>query len=121
MYYYIMEDFFSVEKIKKIEAKEFKRRKGNSFSLMLEAGTNCAKKIMELTKKQPITIVAGKGNNGGDGFIIAEYLRKKKFEVEVYCLNKKLYKGDSLKAIKRLKIKPKNISTYKAKKIEEIP
>ena len=83
-----MKKILSVKEIRRIEAKEFKKR-GNSFSLMVDAGTNCAKKIANLTKKKLIIVVCGPGNNGGDGFILAEYLRKKKFKIKVFCLKKK--------------------------------
>ena len=111
-----MKKVFSVEEIKKIEAHEFRKRGGDSFSLMVDAGVNCAKKIIKLVKKKPIIIVCGPGNNGGDGFIIGNYLHEKEYKVEVFCLQKKYYKGDALKAFKKLKIKTQNISKFKARK-----
>ena len=106
---------FSVKDIKEIENLEFKKR-GNSFSLMINAGVNCAKKIIKLINKQPVVVVCGPGNNAGDGFILAEYLRKKNFDVNIFCLKKKYYKNDALKALNRLKIETKNISDFKVKK-----
>ena len=38
-----MKKILSVKQIRQIEAKEFKKR-GNTFSLMVNAGKNCAKK-----------------------------------------------------------------------------
>ena len=105
----------SVKDIKKLEIQEFKRR-GNSFSLMKSAGISETKIILKLIKKQPIIVVCGPGNNGGDGFIIGNYLHKKNYKVEVFCLKKKNYKGDALKALKQLKIKTQNISKFKARK-----
>ena len=105
----------SIKDIKKLEIQEFKRR-GDSFSLMKNAGTAAAKIILKLIKKQPIIIVCGPGNNGGDGFILAEYLRKKGYKVDVFCLQKKYYKGDALKALNQLQIKSKNILDLKIKK-----
>ena len=105
----------SIKDIKKLEIQEFKRR-GNSFSLMKSAGTAAAKVILKLIKKQPIIVVCGPGNNGGDGFILAEYLRKKGYEVDVFCLQKKYYKGDALKALNQLQIKSKSILDLKIKK-----
>ena len=106
---------FSIKDIKKLEVREFKRR-GNSFSLMKNAGTAVAKVILKSIKKQPIIVVCGPGNNGGDGFILAEYLRKKGYEVDVFCLQKKYYKGDALKALNQLQIKSKSILDLKIKK-----
>ena len=105
----------SIKDVKKLEIREFKRR-GNSFSLMKNAGTAAAKIILKLIKKQPITVVCGPGNNGGDGFILAEYLRKKGCKVDVFCLQKKHYKDDALKALNQLQIKSKNILDLKIKK-----
>ena len=105
----------SIKDIKKLEIQEFKRR-GNSFSLMKNAGTAAAKIILKLIKKRPIIVVCGPGNNGGDGFILAEYLRKKGYKVDVFCLQKKHYKGDALKALNQLQIKSKNILDLKIKK-----
>ena len=108
-----MKKILSVKEIGRIEAKEFKKR-GNSFSLMVDAGHNCAKTITKFIKKKPVTVICGPGNNGGDGFILSEYLRKKKFRIKVFCLKKKHYKGDALTALKKLKIKTKDISNFKA-------
>ena len=105
----------SIKDIKKLEIQEFKKR-GNSFSLMKSAGTAAAKVILKLIKKQPIIVVCGPGNNGGDGFVIGNYLHKKNCKVEVFCLKKKNYKGDALKAFKQLKIKTQNISKFKGRK-----
>ncbi|MBO6492961.1 MAG: NAD(P)H-hydrate epimerase, partial [Pelagibacteraceae bacterium] len=105
----------SIKDIKKLEIQEFKRR-GNSFSLMKSAGTAAAKIILKLIKKQPTIVVCGPGNNGGDGFILAEHLRKKGYKVDVFCLQKKYYKGDALKALNQLQIKSKNILDLKIKK-----
>ena len=109
------EKILSIKDIKKLEIQEFKKR-GNSFSLMKSAGTAAAKVILKLIKKQPIIVVCGPGNNGGDGFIIGNYLHKKNYKVEVFCLQKKYYKGDALKAFKKLKIRTRNISKFKARK-----
>ena len=111
-----MKKVFSVEEIKEIESREFRKRGGDSFSLMVNAGVNCAKKIIKLVKKKPIIIVCGPGNNAGDGFIIGNYLNTKNYKVDLFCLKNKSYKRDALKALKRLKIKTQNISKFKARK-----
>jgi len=108
-------EILSIKNIKKLEIQEFKKR-GNSFSLMKNAGTAVAKVILKSIKKQPIIVVCGPGNNGGDGFILAEYLRKKGYEVNVFCLQKKYYKGDALKALNQLQIKRRSILKLKIKK-----
>ena len=106
---------FSVKDIKKLEIKEFKKR-GNSFSLMKNAGMAVAKIISRSIKKQLIIVVCGPGNNAGDGFVLAEYLRKKGYQIEVFCMQKKYYQDDALKALNQLRIKTKNISDLKITK-----
>ena len=103
----------SIKDIKKIEIQEFKKR-GNSFSLMIDAGINSAKKITKLiSKQQQVTVICGPGNNAGDGFVISNYLNEKNYKVDLFCLQKKSYKGDALKALNQLKIKTQNISKFK--------
>ena len=43
-----------------------------------------------------VAIVAGKGNNGGDGFVIARYLVNRGISVKVYLLaDPKVLRGDA--------------------------
>src|ERR1700687_1211181 len=39
------------------------------FALMLSAGQAIAEAAMDLVEQGPILVVAGRGNNGGDGFV----------------------------------------------------
>ena len=41
------------------------------FALMLSAGQAVAEAAMDLAEEGPIVVVAGRGNNGGDGFVAA--------------------------------------------------
>lgn len=56
--------------------------------LMENAGAVVARKISEKfnTKKEKIIILAGHGNNGGDGFVIARHLANKGYEVETWFI-----------------------------------
>ena len=44
------------------------------YSLMETAGTECARHIAKEETEKKITIICGKGRNGGDGFVIARKL-----------------------------------------------
>ncbi|OPX17757.1 hypothetical protein BXT86_04780 [candidate division WOR-3 bacterium 4484_100] len=63
--------------------------------LMENAGRGCVDILEDyftLTRLR-ILIICGKGNNGGDGFVIARHLRNRKAQVKVILLGK----GDELK------------------------
>ena len=56
------------------------------FALMLSAGQAVAEAAMELVEEGPIVVVAGSGNNGGDGFVAAAELAARGREVSVILL-----------------------------------
>ncbi|HEY5975257.1 MAG TPA: NAD(P)H-hydrate dehydratase, partial [Geobacteraceae bacterium] len=61
----------------------------SGLALMERAGCNCAELIDARYGMVPLlvaVIVAGKGNNGGDGFVIARLLAAKGWEVQVFLL-----------------------------------
>src|SRR5512134_1932921 len=60
-----------------------------SLSLMERAGEGIAKAIIERfskAAKKGVLVVAGKGNNGGDGFVVARLLKHKRIPCEVVLL-----------------------------------
>lgn len=56
------------------------------FALMLSAGQAVAEAAMYLVEEGPIVVVAGCGNNGGDGFVAAAELAARGREVSVILL-----------------------------------
>jgi ADP-dependent NAD(P)H-hydrate dehydratase / NAD(P)H-hydrate epimerase len=56
------------------------------FALMLSAGQAVAVAAMDLVEAGPILVVAGPGNNGGDGFVAAAELAARGREVQVILL-----------------------------------
>ena len=55
------------------------------------------------TIKTGVAIICGKGNNGGDGFVIARYLADRRIDVTVYLLAKATQvKGDAAANLKRI-------------------
>ncbi len=83
---------------------------------------NAGKQVFDLIKKnfkkkQPVIVLCGPGNNGGDGFIIAKHLIDRGHKTKVYALlNKKSYKGDALKALNEYGEEIKKISSFRIKK-----
>ncbi|HME62818.1 MAG TPA: NAD(P)H-hydrate epimerase, partial [Candidatus Binatia bacterium] len=60
-----------------------------SLSLMERAGEAVAESIFENFRrnaKRGVLVIAGKGNNGGDGLVIARLLKKKRIPCEVALL-----------------------------------
>src|ERR1700693_1240650 len=56
------------------------------FALMLSAGHAVPEAAMDLVEEGPIVVVAGRGNNGGDGFVAAAELAARGREVSVILL-----------------------------------
>ncbi len=67
--------------------------------LMENAGRGATRLLVERfpdISKQKVGIVAGRGNNGGDGFVIARYLHEKGVKTTVYLLSSAdMVKGDA--------------------------
>jgi hydroxyethylthiazole kinase-like uncharacterized protein yjeF len=69
------------------------------FALMLSAGQAVAAAAMELVEEGPIVVIAGPGNNGGDGFVAAAELAAHGREVQVILLcERESLSGDAASA-----------------------
>ena len=98
---------YSVEEIHNIEKKEFKKLK-SSYVLMKRAGTNCAKKIYKSKLNSKFIVLCGPGNNGGDGLVISQGLKKLNQSVILYSLKSMVYKGDAKIAYKKNQLTKNN-------------
>src|SRR3974390_1081129 len=71
------------------------------FALMLSAGQAVAEAAQDLMEEGPILVVAGPGNNGGDGFVAAAELAAHGREVSVSLMcDRDALKGDAASAAK---------------------
>ncbi len=75
------------------------------LKLMESAGKGVVGELLrhfEPKKTDPTVIVCGKGNNGGDGFVVARLLKKKGYCVKTYLVGKpEDVKGDALVNLKK--------------------
>ena len=71
--------------------------------LMEKAGRGCAYALMdEISLEKDLLILCGKGNNGGDGFVIARILLENQYRVKVYLAENTITSETALKMAKRL-------------------
>src|SRR5437868_4624414 len=80
----------------------------SSLTLMGNAGSAVARFILsDYPNAQRIAIICGKGNNGGDGFVVARHLAGSGREVHVLLLcSPEELRGDSAAMFQRLGISP---------------
>ena len=71
---------YTSKQIKEIDTQA--EKKGMSlFALMENAGNGLYRKIKSLIElNDQILILAGKGNNGGDGIVLARYLKNNGYD-----------------------------------------
>lgn len=74
------------------------------LQLMESAGLGCAEAIIaQYGLKGRAVVVAGKGNNGGDGYVIARLLIQKGWEIKVYVMaGRDQISGDAATNLERL-------------------
>jgi hydroxyethylthiazole kinase-like uncharacterized protein yjeF len=86
----------------------------SGFALMQQAGRAVAQAAMAMAPEGPIVVIAGRGNNGGDGFVAAAELAARGREVTVLLLcDRTTLKGDAALAAAEWKgpVAPLNPST----------
>jgi NAD(P)H-hydrate epimerase len=83
-----------------------------SLALMENAGTAIADFILRnYAEANRVTVVCGKGNNGGDGFVVARKLHRAGRVVEVLLLASRTeLKGDALTMFERLPLRPVEVT-----------
>jgi ADP-dependent NAD(P)H-hydrate dehydratase / NAD(P)H-hydrate epimerase len=108
----------TAEQMREMDRLTIQRYGVPSLTLMERAGTGITQAIIERfarNARKGVLIVAGKGNNGGDGFVVARLLKKKRIPCEVALLARKdelsTDAAHNLNAFLKLKGKVSEIAT----------
>ncbi|MEX0727172.1 MAG: NAD(P)H-hydrate epimerase [Planctomycetaceae bacterium] len=93
------------DEVREIDRRAVEQFGMSSLVLMENAGRGCTEWMMRLGIRGRVTICAGKGNNGGDGFVIARHLENARHDVIVLltCPAHEL-RGDALANYNILKV-----------------
>src|SRR5258708_35159944 len=78
----------TIRPLSRAEVREVDRRAIDEFGmsglvLMENAGRGCVDVLCQLGCRGPVVVVCGKGNNAGDGFVIARHLDARGYDVRV--------------------------------------
>jgi len=96
------------DEIREIDRKAIEEYEIPGIILMENAGRNVAEEVLKMlpgTDKARVAIFCGKGNNGGDGFVIARHLYNKGVDVSVHLtteVSRVLSDGDAATNLKIL-------------------
>jgi len=91
------------ESMRAIDRWAIEERGVASLELMERAGAGVAQTVERVSPDGPVAVVCGKGNNGGDGLVVARLLRQAGREVGVVCSSPpEEFSGDALENLERL-------------------
>ena len=86
-----METSLTREEMRKLDRKAIEEYKIPGIILMENAGRNVAEEVLKMLddpQQTKVAILCGKGNNGGDGFVIARHLHNHGISVDVFLVAK---------------------------------
>ena len=97
------EPLLDAETMRAVDRWAIEERGIASLDLMERAGAGVARAVESLVPDGPVTVVCGKGNNGGDGLVVARLLRAigRPVEVLLTCAPEEL-RGDARVNLERL-------------------
>lgn len=107
-YFYILNSMkiVTAEQMQDIDKAAIEGRGIPGLELMENAGRGIAEYLYEISDDdvtaKSVAVICGKGNNGGDGFVVGRYLAEWGADVRFYLLGKKDdLKGDAATNLKR--------------------
>ena len=86
-----MEKALTREEMRELDRKAIEEYKIPGIVLMENAGRNVAEEILKMLddpQQAKVAILCGKGNNGGDGFVVARHLHNHSISVYVFLVAK---------------------------------
>ena len=78
-----LDPVFDAAEMRAVDAWAIEERGVPSLDLMERAGAGLARVTAAAARPGPVRVVVGKGNNGGDGLVVARLLREEGREVDV--------------------------------------
>src|SRR3954451_18934296 len=98
-----LDPLYEAPEMRAVDAWAIQEQGVPSLDLMERAGAGFARIVGDRARPGPIRIVVGKGNNGGDGLVVARLLRDEGREVDVLAVaDMGELKGDALANLERL-------------------
>ena len=77
------------EEMRELDRKAIEEYKIPGIILMENAGRNVAEEVLKMIdnpRKTKVAVLCGKGNNGGDGFVVARHLHNHHIKVNVFLI-----------------------------------
>jgi ADP-dependent NAD(P)H-hydrate dehydratase / NAD(P)H-hydrate epimerase len=81
-----LEPLYTADEMRALDRWAIEHEGVPSLELMERAGSEVARVVTELDFDGPVSIVCGRGNNGGDGLVVARLLREHGHAAEVLLL-----------------------------------
>jgi NAD(P)H-hydrate epimerase len=78
-----LDPLYEAEEMRAVDTWAIEEQDVPSLDLMERAGIGLARVVAATARPGPIRVVVGKGNNGGDGLVVARLLREEGREVDV--------------------------------------
>src|SRR5918996_5026339 len=78
-----LDQLFEAAEMRAADAWAIEEQGVPSLELMERAGAGLARVTAAVAQPGPVRVVVGKGNNGGDGLVVARLLREDGYEVDV--------------------------------------
>ncbi len=98
-----LDPLFEAAEMRAVDAWAIERQGVPSLDLMERAGEGLARVVAAAARPGPVRVVVGRGNNGGDGLVVARLLRADGYEVDVLAAGSlDDLRGDALANLERL-------------------